>query len=293
MCNSGLLTYINDLDDDMSSDKSDVVLPWGNDDNISIPCSEHSYATYFDITDEKHTSQILSNLRKKYIGRLIIGHLNINSLRNKFEELKFLTQGRMDILMISETKLDESFPTNQFLIEGFSAPFRFDRNSEGGGIIIYIRNDIPCKELNNHNLPKDIEGIFIELYLRKNKWLLFGGYNPNKESISNFLDFIGNSLDTYIRNYDNLLIMGDFNTEMEVEPLKDFCDAFNLQNLIKEPTCFKSVLNPSSIDVILTNRRNFFHNSFAFETQNDYNSLKNICKKVKTKNHKVPQLHIF
>ena len=64
MCNSGLLTYINDLDDDMFSDISDVVLPWGNDDNISIPCSEHSCATYFDITDEKHTSQILSDLRK-------------------------------------------------------------------------------------------------------------------------------------------------------------------------------------------------------------------------------------
>ena len=64
MCNSGLLTYINDLDDDMSSDISDVVLPWGNDDNISIPYSEHSCATYFDITDEKHTSQILSDLRK-------------------------------------------------------------------------------------------------------------------------------------------------------------------------------------------------------------------------------------
>ena len=82
-------------------------------------------------------------------------------------------------------------------------------------------------ELNNHNLLKIIEGIFIELYLRKNKWPLFGGYNPNKEFIRNFLDFIGNSLDTYIRNYDNLLIMGDFNTEMEVEPLKDFCDVFN------------------------------------------------------------------
>ena len=47
--------------------------------------------------------------------------------------------------MISETKLESSFPTNQFLIEAFSAPFRFDRNNEAGGIVIYIRNDIPCK----------------------------------------------------------------------------------------------------------------------------------------------------
>ena len=103
MCNSGPLPYINDLDDDMPSDISDAV-PWVNGDNISIPCSEHSCATYFDITDEKHTSQILSDLRRKNIGRLIIGCLNINSIRNKFEELNFLTQGRIDILMISETK---------------------------------------------------------------------------------------------------------------------------------------------------------------------------------------------
>ena len=279
----------------MPSDISNLVLPWGNDDNTSMPCSEHSCATYFDITDEKHTSQIVSDLRRKNIGRLIISHLNVNSLRNKFDELKFLTRGRIDILMISETKLDESFPTNQLLIEGFSAPFRFDRNNEGGGIIIYIRSDIPCKVLNNHDLPKNIEGIFIELYLRKNKWLLFGGYNPNKEFISNFLDFIGNSLDTYIRSYDNLLIMGDLTTEMEVDV---DCDVFNLQNLIKEPTCFKSVLNPSS-DVILTNRRNFFHNSLAFETGlSDYHKmtitvLKRYVKKLKPKTIKYRSYKLF
>ena len=106
--------------------------------------------------------------------------------------------------------LDEYCPTNQFLIDGFSAPFRLDRNDEGGGVIIYTRERIPCKKL-NHNLPKNIEGIFIEINLRK-KWLLFSGYNPNKELISNFREVIGNSLDTFIGNYDNLLIMGEFNT---------------------------------------------------------------------------------
>ena len=47
--------------------------------------------------------------------------------------------------MISETKLDESFPTSQFMINGFSAPFRLDRNDKGGGIILYIREDIPSR----------------------------------------------------------------------------------------------------------------------------------------------------
>ena len=48
--------------------------------------------------------------------------------------------------------------------------------------------------------------------------------------------------------------------------MKDFCEIYNLQNLIKEPTCFKSVQNPTSIDLILTNKSTSFENSFALET---------------------------
>ena len=47
--------------------------------------------------------------------------------------------------MISETKLDDSFPSMRFLIEGFGPPFRSGRNSRGGGILVYVREDIPCK----------------------------------------------------------------------------------------------------------------------------------------------------
>ena len=68
----------------------------------------------------------LKALRLKNFNKLILAHLNINSLRNKFEFLISLIKDNRDILMISETKLDPSFPTNQFMINGFSAPFRLD-----------------------------------------------------------------------------------------------------------------------------------------------------------------------
>ena len=68
----------------------------------------------------------LKALRLKNFNKLILAHLNINSLRNKFEFLISLIKDNTDILMISETKLDQSFPTNQFMINGFSAPFRLD-----------------------------------------------------------------------------------------------------------------------------------------------------------------------
>ena len=81
---------------------------------------------------EKNTNKELRALRLKNLNKLVIAHLNINSLRNKFELLIFQIKDNIDILMLSETKLDESFPNSQFLINGFSAPYRLDRNNRGG-----------------------------------------------------------------------------------------------------------------------------------------------------------------
>ena len=140
-------------------------------------------STIKDISDDD-PSIVLNQLRGKNTNRLIIGNLNINSLQNKFNAVRSLIQGKIDIFMLSETKIDDSFPLNQFVIEGYSIPFRLDRNAHGGGIIIYIRKDLPCKELKSHKLPDNIEGIFIEFNVHKNKWILMGAYNPHKESSS-------------------------------------------------------------------------------------------------------------
>ena len=49
--------------------------------------------------------------------------------------------------MISKTKTDESFPKGNFLIKGFSSPYMLDRDSKGGGIMLYVRADIPSNLL--------------------------------------------------------------------------------------------------------------------------------------------------
>ena len=89
----------------------------------------------------------LRALRKKNLNKLIIAHLNVNSLRNKFELLKEQIQDNIDILMISETKRGASFPIGQFLLNGYRTPLRLDRNAHGGGILLYVREDIPSKLL--------------------------------------------------------------------------------------------------------------------------------------------------
>ena len=60
----------------------------------------------------------------------------INSIRNKFESLVRFVGNNLDILKVSEKKIDDTFPESQFLIEGFSKPFRLDRTAKGGVISI-------------------------------------------------------------------------------------------------------------------------------------------------------------
>ena len=58
------------------------------------------------------------------LKNIIIGQLNINSLRNKIQDLAELMKGKLDKLVLTETKLDNTFPEKQFLIPGYKKPFR-------------------------------------------------------------------------------------------------------------------------------------------------------------------------
>ena len=80
--------------------------------------------------------------------------------------LSSMVKDNIDILMVSGTKLDSSFPQVQFRTKGYIPPFRCDRNSHGGGILPAITGDIPSKIINIKPL-KIFEGIF-----RKKKILI-------------------------------------------------------------------------------------------------------------------------
>ena len=154
-------------------------------------------------------------LKLKNVHSIIYAHLNINSLRNKFDQLKGMILGFIDILVITETKLNDSFPNSQFFIQGYSKPYRLDRKeNNGGGVLIYIRGDIPSKLLKLPSTSDGIESIFIEINLRKMKWLIGGAYISHKTLAPAHLEKIGIAIDSYLGKYDNILLMGDFNCEM-------------------------------------------------------------------------------
>ena len=85
-------------------------------------------------------------LRRKFTKHLLFGHLNLNSIRNKFEALEFLIKDRFDVFLVSENKLHSSFPEAQFKIPGYRI-FRQDRVKYGGGLMFYINQNIPCKKI--------------------------------------------------------------------------------------------------------------------------------------------------
>ena len=167
--------------------------------------------------------------------------------------------------MTSETKLDSIFPSNQFTIEGYASPIRFDRNSRGGGIILYLREDITAKLLTT-SLSKDFEGFFVELNLRKKKMLMCCWYNPAKSNICFHLSMVERSLDSYMSSYDNFWVIGDLNSEISEMAMSEFCETYNLQNLVKDPTCYKNPSKPTCIDLILTNFPKSFQHTQTIET---------------------------
>ena len=67
-------------------------------------------------------------IRKDNFNRLVLEHININSIRNKLGILVQQITNNADILMVTKTKSDNSFPQGQLLVPGFGSSYRFDRN---------------------------------------------------------------------------------------------------------------------------------------------------------------------
>ena len=83
-----------------------------------------------------------------------------------------MVRDKVDLLIISETKLDSSFPDAQFYKKSYSKPYRLDRNSKGGCIILYVREDTSSKLINSSCMYHDKKYLLVDLNLRKQKWLI-------------------------------------------------------------------------------------------------------------------------
>ena len=198
-------------------------------------------------------------------------------------------KGNIDILAIAETKLNKSFPEQQFFSEGYKLPYRRDQTHKIGGLLVYINKDIHSRRLTNFEIPSDdIQIIPFELNLRKKKWLIIACYKLPSMENKYFFTHLNNIISYYLKLYDTYFLIGDFNLETNNNILKDFMIGKNLTSLIKQATCFKSSLtNPSCIDLILTNKPTCFQKSQTFETGlSDYHCLIYTIFKITYKTHR-------
>ena len=115
-----------------------------------------------------------------------------------------MVQDKIDILVVIESKLDDTFPDSQFHIPGYKVHFRKDRNKLVRGIIVFVRDDIPCKKIDVRT-PEGIEALFLEINLRHTKWLLCGCYHPPSQNDAYFYQNLSNCLDLFSNKYTNLI----------------------------------------------------------------------------------------
>ena len=195
--------------------------------------------------------------------------------RNKFDHLCSIFKQNIVILLVSENKIDDTFPVAQFCLEGYST-FILDRTCKGGGIVI-------CKGRYTFktNWIKicwkwSFWGIFCWTLFEGKKWLLCCCYNPNKNNILFHLYITG-------KKYDNVILLGNFNTKPEKNfklrfehlPFKlpfntyhsnSFLNTYYLKNIVERKTCFKSPRWPIRIQLVLTNSSISFQDTCNVET---------------------------
>ena len=171
----------------------------------------------------------------------------------------------VDILAISETKIDDSFPESQFVIDGYKKPYRLDISGKSGGLLVYVNKDIPSKQVLSYKLAEDMQVVPVEINLRKQKWLIIAIYKPPRTDTKTFLNNLSNAIDFYNKSYDNIIIVGDFNSGPNNPVMTAFLSEHHLFNHMKNKTCFKSEKG-SCIDLILSNKKHSLQHTGTVDT---------------------------
>jgi len=174
-----------------------------------------------------------------------LGHLNVNGIKSKIHEVKtFLLENNFSVLAITESKLNECDDSCGFEIEGY-VMLRYDRMfRDGGGTLIYVRDDIRFLPLvYDVRFPKDVEINCVQIFLPFQKPLIIVPiYNPpSKTHHYQFIQSLSSLLSLISHDKIDFMIMGDLNIDLlqlnsNVSALLSITKSFNLDQLIAQPT---------------------------------------------------------
>lgn len=199
----------------------------------------------FDLT-EYLNKVILKNQLPLFMRGLSVGHLNINGITSKFEDIKsFLDKTNFHIFALTETKLEVLESSDPFQIHKYNF-IRSDRirgKEHGGGIGIYLRNDINYLPLTHEvTFPQSTEVYCIQCWPKHNKpFILVTIYNPPDACKTEFSYALNELFMVLIKHKLQVIVTGDLNIDLlentkQTQILRNMCRALNLTQLIDTPT---------------------------------------------------------
>ena len=151
--------------------------------------------------------------------------------------------------------------------------YRKDRTKTGNGLLLYVNEHLPGKIINTCKFKENSEIILFEFSVSNEKRLLLGNYRAPSQNDLSFINELNLALNFFSPVYENFVLLCDFILSTENPNLKNFMCSFDLESLIVSPTCYQSI-NPTCIDLILTNKKNHFMKSATFETDfSDHHKL--------------------
>lgn len=206
---------------------------------------------YDNSVSSKDSAYNMLRILPRLKSGLNIVHLNAQSLNNKLDEFKYLfTSSDIDIICVSETWFHPCISDNIYNVPGYKL-FRCDRQTNAGGAAIYVKHNITCNlKITSTNLDL-IEFIFVEIISNKEKILVGCVYRRNR--LINF-DSLMETIDEITLNYNDVIIAGDFNSNLFVEDtLLNAMQLFGLQSVnLSVPTHFGPT-SESLLDVFFVN----------------------------------------
>ena len=91
------------------------------------------------------------------------------------------------------------------------ATIPFEGIEKGGGLIFYINEQIPSKDVTLESIPRDIEIILLDFTVKNRKWLCIRLYKPPSQNEKYFLDHLSKTLGQLTCQYDKTILIGNFN----------------------------------------------------------------------------------
>lgn len=239
---------------------------------MDVDVSTSTSSILLDENDSDHTLLEIPSEEKDKIGseNLVLNeitfdkkginfmHLNIHYLYPKMNDIKYLvdTYPDIDVMGLQETFLSDIFSDSEISLNNFQL-FRRDRKSNGGGIVLYVKSTLPC-ELRSDLEIEDIEAIWLEMKLDKQKPLLIGYIYRPPSSLASWNDKIEETLEKIFIENKEMVIFGDFNynfitTGSNNSKWNNIIDTFNLSQLITQPTRVTPT-SSTTIDHIYSNQ---------------------------------------